>query len=388
MSSKRFAGYIAISALAVFLVTRWLAVWKTTNKPTLTGGPMLQIGNTDGVTSIVIAWRTREPSNSQVDFGESLSYGQTVIDHEPTERHSVILSHLRSNTKYHYQVKSNNAVLESAVFHTGKADGTPFRFAVFGDSGSGKSQEYKVAQEVEEQKVDFILHTGDLVYSKGEDEEYQRRVYLPYKNLLARVPLFPALGNHDMKTLRGQPWLDNFVLPGKKRYYSFSYGNAFFIALDSYEINPTTTDWLEQELARTDQLWKFVFFHEPPFSNQVRRTGNAATRKLWVPLFEKYGVDMVFSGHDHLYTHFKPKNSVVYIVEGAGGSKLKKHDPLANGVLFTNDDKYGFGLVDVNGPKLVFRHVTTEGDILDSFMLTKYDAISAFPSRQDATTLH
>jgi predicted phosphodiesterase len=384
MNAKKIAGYIVISALAVFLVTRWLA----TNKPTLAGGPMVQIGNTDGVTSIVIAWRTLEPSNSQVDFGESLSYGQTAIDHEPTKRHAVVLSHLRPNTQYYYKVKSNNAVLESAIFHTGKIGGTPFRFAVFGDSGSGKSQEYKVAREVETQNVDFILHTGDLVYSRGEDKEYRPRVYLPYKNLLAQVLLFPVLGNHDMKTLRGQPWLDNFVLPGKKRYYSFSYGNAFFIALDSYEINSTTTDWLEHELAGTDQLWKFVFFHEPPFSNQVRRSGNAATRNLWVPLFEKYGVDIVFSGHDHMYTHFEPKNGVVYIVEGAGGSKLKKHDPLANGVLFTNDNKYGFGLVDITGPKLVFRHVTTEGAILDTFTLTKHDAVPAFPAREGSMTFH
>ena len=383
MNSKKFALYLVISALAVFLFTRWSAGFYIKEhreaQATLTGGPMVQIGNTDGLTSMVITWRTLEPSNSQVDFGESLSYGQTVIAHEPTQRHAVVLSHLRPNTKYHYQIKSNNVVLESAIFHTGKVGGTPFRFAVFGDSGSGKSQEYKVAREVERQSVDFILHTGDLVYSKGEDKEYRARVYLPYKSLLAQVPLFPVLGNHDMKTLRGQPWLDNFALPGKKRYYSFSYGNAFFIALDSYEINSTTTDWLEHELAGTDKLWKFVFFHEPPFSNQVRRSGNAATRTLWVPLFEKYRVDMVFSGHDHMYTHFQPHNGVVYIVEGAGGSKLKKHDPLANGVLFTNHSKYGFGLVDINGPKLVFQHLTTEGAVLDTFTLAKHHAVATSP---------
>jgi 3',5'-cyclic AMP phosphodiesterase CpdA len=268
-------------------------------------------------------------------------------------------------------VKNNDKPLAHATFRTGKLGDTPFRFAVFGDSGSGKSQEYKVAQEVERQSVDFILHVGDIVYSNGEDEEYLPRMYLPYRNLLARVPLFPALGNHDMKTAQGQPWLDNFALPGKERFYSFSYANAFFIALDSYDIAPNAVAWLEQQLAGSDKRWKFVFFHEPPFSNQMKRSGNAAARSLWVPLFEKYKVDIVFSGHDHMYTRFQPHNGVTYIVEGVGGSRLKKPNPDAEEVVFTDHDNYGFGLVDVTGPKLVFRHVTTEGAILDSFALTK-----------------
>jgi predicted phosphodiesterase len=380
MNSKKFALQLVISALAAFLFTQWAAgVYvrehtETSNRATLTGGPMVQIGKRDGLTSIVITWRTLEPSNSQVDFGESPSYGQTVIKEKLTDRHGVVLSHLQPNTRYYYQVRSNNTVLASAFFQTGKVGDMPFRFAVFGDSGSGKAQQYEVAREVERQNVDFILHLGDVVYSHGEDKEYLPRMYLPYKNLLARVPFFPVIGNHDMHTAHGQPWLDNFALPGKERYYRFSYGNALFIALDSYEINSESAEWLERRLARTDKLWKFVFFHEPPFSNRIGRSGNADARNLWVPLFEKYKVDIVFSGHDHMYTHFEPKNGVSYIVEGVGGRTVRKRNPQATGVLFTNDSKYGFGLVDITGPKLRFRHLTSEGAVLDTFTLTKYHA--------------
>jgi hypothetical protein len=271
MNSKNFAAYVIISALAVFLFTQWPAdVYvqehrEATNKATLTGGPMVQIGKRDGLTSIVITWRTLEQSNSQVDFGESSSYGQKVIKDKLTDRHAVVLPHLQPNTRYYYQVRSNNIVLASAIFQTGKVGDTPFRFAVFGDSGSGKSQQYEVAREVEEENVDFILHLGDVVYSHGEDKEYLPRMYLPYKNLLARVPFFPTIGNHDIHTANGQPWLANFALPGKERFYSFSYGNAFFISLDSYDIDSRSADWLDRRLGRTDKLWKFVFFHEPPF---------------------------------------------------------------------------------------------------------------------------
>lgn len=378
MNSKNFAASVIISALAVFLFTPWPAgVYlqehrEATNKATLTGGPMVQIGKRDGLTSIVITWRTLEQSNSQVDFGESSSYGQKVIKDKLTDRHAVVLPHLQPNTRYYYQVRSNNIVLASAIFQTGKVGDTPFRFAVFGDSGSGKSQQYEVAREVEEENVDFILHLGDVVYSHGEDKEYLPRMYLPYKNLLARVPFFPTIGNHDIHTANGQPWLANFALPGKERFYSFSYGNAFFISLDSYDIDSRSADWLDRRLGRTDKLWKFVFFHEPPFSNRIGRSGNADARSLWVPLFEKHKVDVVFSGHDHMYTRFEPKNDVVYIVEGVGGRTLRQHDPQAKGVLFTDYSKFGFGLVDITGPKLVFRHITSEGAVLDTFTLTKH----------------
>jgi hypothetical protein len=385
MSSKNFATYLVISALAMFLFTLWPSgVYiqphlKATNKATVAGGPMVQIGNTDGITSMVITWRTLEQSNSQVDFGETLSYGRTVAARELTDRHAVVLSHLKPNTRYYYRIKSDNVVLASAIFQTGKVGNTPFRFAVLGDSGSGKPQEYKVAEEVERQSVDFILHVGDMVYSKGEDKEYLHRMYLPYKNLLARVPLFPTLGNHDMKTARGQPWLDNFTLPGNERFYSFSYANAFFIALDSYDISSRSADWLDHQLAGTDKPWKFVFFHEPPFSNQMNRSGSSEARRLWVPLFEKHKVHIVFSGHDHMYTRFNPHNGVTYIVEGVGGSRLKKQNPQANGVAFTDHSNYGFGLVKIIGPKLLFQHITTDGAVLDTFTLARHHTLAALP---------
>jgi 3',5'-cyclic AMP phosphodiesterase CpdA len=263
----------------------------------------------------------------------------------------------------------------------------PFlRFSGFGDSGSGKSQQYEVAREVEEENVDFILHLGDVVYSHGEDKEYLPRMYLPYKNLLARVPFFPAIGNHDIHTANGQPWLANFALPGKERFYSFSYGNAFFVALDSYEIDSRSADWLDHRLARTDKQWKFVFFHEPPFSNRIGRSGNTDARSLWVPLFEKHKVDIVFSGHDHMYTRFEPKNGVVYIVEGIGGRTLRQQDLQAKGVLFTDHSKFGFGLVDITGSKLVFRHLTSEGTVLDTLTLTQHNAVPTFAARP--TTFH
>jgi predicted phosphodiesterase len=367
--------YFSVLALALLLLTRGPAPVKeitgTPGRVTLTGGPMVQRGNTDGLTSMVIAWRTREESNSQVDYGETSDYGQRAVTYDVTDRHAVVLRHLKPDTQYHYRVLSDNNVLARAVFQTGKTADRPFKFAVLGDSGSGTTRQYLVAQQVENQAVDLVIHTGDVVYPSGKDKDYPARFYLPYKNLLARIALLPAIGNHDLETANGQAWLDNFVLPGQERFYSFSYGNALFVALDSYRSNRESARWLEAQLAGTDKLWKFVYFHEPPFSNHKNRSGHADARGLWVPLFSRYRVDVVFSGHDHMYTRFQPRDGIHYIVEGLGGNSFQKIKPQAKEVLVTNNTEFGFGLVEIVGRKLVFKHITASGDVLDTFSLRK-----------------
>jgi hypothetical protein len=384
MTLKRFIVYLPLCLLTGFLLTYVPGDTpvhqdntQSTDDPVLIGGPMVQIGNTNGFTSMVIAWRTRDKSDSRVDYGDSPSYGRSVIADHRTDHHAVLLPDLQPNQQYYYQITSHNRVLARAVFRTGKIDDRAFKFAIFGDSGSGKSPQHLVAEQVERQDVDFILHTGDVVYPKGEDINYPARFYLPYKSLIARLPLFPTMGNHDMKTANGQPWLNNFVLPGAERFYSFSYGNAFFVALDSSDISLNSARWLEAQLSRTDKPWKFIFFHKPPFSNHKDRRGSTEAMRLWLPIFEKYNVDAVFSGHDHMYTRFEPKNGVHYIVEGLGGSSFQKINRHAERVVFTDNTEHGFGLVEVEGNKFIFEHITANGTILDALMLTKPSAVAA-----------
>ena len=371
--------------LVFFLVfgislTYWsLALEKGHDRPdaaALIGGPMVQVGDTDGTTSLAILWRTAGASTSRVDYGPTPALGLHVVDHTLTQYHAVVLRHLKPSSRYHYRVLSNNQILHQAVFQTGKRAGEPFRFAVFGDSGSGTAEQYQLARLVGQQQVDMIVHTGDVVYPSGEDEYYRAKFYLPYQSLLEQIPIFPAMGNHDYETHSGQPWVDNFFLPGAERFYSFDYSNAHFTALDSNRIDAASAHWLEQDLATTRKTWKFVFFHEPAFSNKDGRTGNAGARNLWLPVLAEHKVDLVFSGHDHLYTRFKTREGVTYIVEGLGGHSRYKINKHARNVEQTDNREYGFGLVDVVGDKLIFRHITASGKVLDTFTLPKQTPLS------------
>lgn len=257
-----------------------------------------------------------------------------------------------------------------------------FRFAVLGDSGSGSDDQRRVAAIMEQQRPDFVLHTGDIVYPMGEAEQQDPKFFKPYASLLKRAPFFVSLGNHDMMTKRAQPALEAHDLPHNnpektERYYSFNWGNAHFIALDSNEIllkhNFSETKqgrWLQADLAANKQRWTFVFFHHPPYSCMLKRLfPELIVRRRVAKVLEQAGVDVVFNGHDHLYHRSKPiKNEkliedikkdqpnakpgagTVYVVTGGGGRSLykgtKRHKTAAL-VLSHN-----VVIVDINGSSL------------------------------------
>jgi len=337
----------------------------------LLGGPMVQLGNTDGQTAILIAWRTRENSTSRVDFGLTPTFGLHVADERLTKYHALKLTGLKPDTRYYYAISSDSKILGSARFQTGKTEHQAYKFAVLGDSGSGNIHQYSVAEQILEQNVDFVLHTGDLVYPNGEEKDYPLRFYLPYRKILERVPFFPAPGNHDYKTASGQPLYDNFVRPGSGAHYSLDYANAHIVSLDCYQVDTGSSRWLAEDLSKTNKIWKFVFLHESPFSNKANRSGNREVGDYWLPVFEKHSVDIVFTGHDHVYTRFRKLRGVYHIIEAVGGSHLYKTGPPTADVEVTDNTEFGFGLVDISGRALRFRHITESGRVLDSLVLEK-----------------
>ncbi len=338
-------------------------------------GPMLQRGDADGKTEIYVVWRTSEESDSVVSYRSSDENAWVLVsDVKPTRYHAVKLGGLSPDKNYEYKAESRGKEIGGGWITTLDSGGS-FRFAVFGDSGSGSDNQYAVAKEIGTRSVDFILHTGDLIYPRGEDKDYPKQFYAPYRALIASSVFYPTIGNHDFSGDGGSPWMKNFVLPGKESYYHFDYSNADFISLDSNNINDESVEWLDQELAKCNKTWKFVFFHHPPFSNAAGRNGprggNNAARDRWMPLLEKHRVDVVFCGHDHLYTRFKNReDGPVLIVEGCGGKSLYKTVP-SDEVQVTDTENYGFGLVEIRGEILVFRHITADGKELDSFTINK-----------------
>jgi len=342
----------------------------------LTRGPYVMHPTPTPITS---AWQTNRPVDGRIDFGAGPGYGSAVVEAEAAARHSVSLTGLAAGTTYAYRVMGGGRVLaEGHTFRTSLPDGdAPFTFAVLGDSGRGNTAQYAVADRLKAIGPDFVLHTGDVIYPEGEASRFDDRYFRPYRDLIAGIPFFLSLGNHDVMTANGQAYLDAFDLPSNnpertKRYYSFDYGNARFIALDSNE-DPGPGGpmyaWLAAELARPRKFWTFAFFHEPPYSSG-RHGSNATLRQAWSPLFERARVAIVFNGHDHSYERTVPLRDfdpggpgVMYVVTGGGGGTLytvgrsawTAHSASIHHVV----------RVDVRGCALALQAIASDGAVFD-----------------------
>jgi len=281
--------------------------------------------------SIIIAWETSSEVDGVVEYGTTQAYGSTASDFNWTTRHAVTLEDLNSHTTYRYRVKTRGQVLsDDRTFKSAAGPGqTSFTFVVIGDTHSGVFEFPRRQREIDAMhraNVDtiaaiapgFFIHVGDLV-EEGSDLAGWNDFFAIEGNLMSRIAMFPTLGNHERNH---QNYFDLFYLPHNERWYSFDYGNAHFICLeiDGYgDPSPGGEQylWLQSDLANTDKTWRFVFFHFPAYNSGYYGSDPGAQAYL-VPLFQQYGVDVVFSGHQHNYQR-NVADGITYFVTGGGG---------------------------------------------------------------------
>ncbi|MCA1716172.1 MAG: metallophosphoesterase [Actinobacteria bacterium] len=146
--------------------------------------------------SAVIAWMSEEPGAGFVQYGETPELEHEQGDGRIGKRHAVTLFGLRPGSRYYYRVAGAQ---KTASFRTApEGPGSGFTFAVVGDSGTGSKAQLAVAGLLERMEPDLILHTGDVVYPKGDDADYDPKFFAPYRRIIESVPIFPSLGNHDV----------------------------------------------------------------------------------------------------------------------------------------------------------------------------------------------
>jgi predicted phosphodiesterase len=338
-------------------------------------GPYVQ-----GVTasSAVICWVSQHPGSGVVEYGKTPELGCKETDPRVRRRHVVALAALDPGSTYHYRVEGVGGS-SSGCFRTAPVgDDSRFSFAVVGDSGSGGKGQLAVAALLERLRPDLVLHTGDVVYPAGQERHYDRRFFAPYRNLIKTVPLFPVLGNHDVRKGNGAAFLENFHPPlgspgSTKRYYSFDWGNTHFVALDSELYhgdrgsNPEEQrDFLERDLATTRKRWKVAFLHRSPYGSS-RHGGDEKVREDLEPLFVKHGADLVFSGHDHVYERTVPITGVTYVVSGGGGRRLY---PAGNGELTASSvSAHHAVVVRVSSSRLLLETLEVGGKVVDRLEL-------------------
>jgi predicted phosphodiesterase len=239
------------------------------------------------------------------------------------------------------------------------------RFGVIGDNGTGEPPEYEVGKQLvayrEKFPFTFVIMMGDNLYGSERPQDFVTKFEAPYKILLdAKVAFYATLGNHDDPNQR---FYTPFNMAGK-RYYSFKKGNVRFFALDSNYMDPAQLAWLDQELKNSGSDWKIAYFHHPLYSSGMHGS-QTDLRTILEPVFLKYSVDVVFSGHEHFYQRIKPQKGIYYFVSGAAG-QLREGDLQPSPLTAAGfDSDRSFMLVEVAGKELSFQVISRMGKTVD-----------------------
>ncbi len=257
------------------------------------------------------------------------------------------------------------------------------RFAVIGDNGTGTSEEYEVGQRMAEYRqasqFDFVLMLGDNIYGGHSPRDFAAKFEEPYKALLdVGVKFYASLGNHDNPNERFyKPYNMN-----EQRYYTFTKGNVRFFALDSNYMDPQQVQWLEKQLQSSTSEWKICYFHHPLYSSAATHGPDLNLRALLEPLFMRYKVDVVLSGHDHVYERIRPQRGIYYFVEGSAG-QLRYHDLRSSNVTAVGfDTDRSFMLIEIAGDEMYFQTISRVGRTVDSGVIrhTTKTSMHAYPA--------
>ena len=197
--------------------------------------------------------------------------------------------------------------------------GPLYRIAVAGDVGYANDRAAKTAAAIvragAERPYDALLLLGDNVYPAGDPTRVPATVFEPFGPVLdTGARLMAILGNHDVMGGNGDAQVAALGMPGQ--WYSEVIGDVTFIALDSNEPdNAVQRAWVEQTLAAATTTWRIVALHHPPYSAGYQGS-SLENREAFASLFERYGVQLVLSGHEHDYQRSVPINGVTYVVSG------------------------------------------------------------------------
>lgn len=333
---SKFLGFLVLALVVLYAVGRPTQIWLD-GFYTGVRAPYLQMMSSDSVT---LRWQSEKEFAGVVNYGLNLDQLNNIKkENVAGDEHEVRLSGLQPSTKYFYSVGDGvNTEFTGKDFWfktapiTKENNNEPVRFWVTGDQGYPNPIQNQVRDGMLDwikqnprssenaAPLDFWITTGDNAYRSGSNKQFQVGFFEPYKAILKNTPVWPVYGNHDA---RRWVFFDIFTFPTKaevggipsatEHYYSFDYANIHFVMLDteksSLNVEGEMLSWLKKDLKETKQQWLITFFHHPPYtkgshdSDNKRDSGGRliSVRENILPILESAGVDLVLSGHSHMY---------------------------------------------------------------------------------------
>lgn len=322
--------------------------------------------------------------------------------------HTAAVTDLKPGTAYEYRVGAGDKRSSWQSFHT--AQGHDFKALIFPDS---QSSDYSVwaatAQPAWQRNQDaqFFINMGDLV-DNGQDHYQWNAWFDVVGDMIARIPVVPLLGNHetydkDWKVRMPEAYLHLFALPRidrekyQNQFYSFDYGDVHFVVLNTQsqelaDFEPSLDEdevaWFKEDMAKTTKKWKIVLMHKDPlqygFANrpEPREEGFSPEGRLWMPLFEQYGVDAVLSAHLHTYRdrgHIRnfqrDESGPLYLITGVAGNVqypgLWKQHSLDEYVA-PQPETDNYMTLEATDDSLTFRSFLPDGQLLEEKSISSH----------------
>lgn len=344
----------------------------------ITFGPYVQRVSETGATIFI---RTDDAQVLTLNYRKvGAETWKTKQDSSAKTVHRFRLATLKQGLEYEYFMANADGdhLTLTYTFQTEKdvTNDDPLRVAVVGDFGAFTTDELRVVTQMMWWEPDLILTTGDNAYESGTVGEYAVNVFKPYQALLAEVPMYPSMGNHDYTTEEGGPMKELFEMPsgnsGTEEYYSFNYDNIHFVAVNSnldYAVGSDQYTWLQEDLETADQRWKIVYFHHPVFSSGLHGSTSGMDTIL-APLFSANNVDVVLNGHDHDYERNSKVDGVLYVVTGGGGRSLYE-EVSENSYSKVFVSEYHFVGLTIQTDQLKLKAIDKRGYAFDEKKLTK-----------------
>ena len=328
-----------------------------------------------GMRMATIKWES-EGTEGRVDFGPNADYGQTVAGVASGHVFSALLYCVDPMEVVHYRVVADGDVSPDGTFVLAPQDpATPFAFAAFGDVRTNHDDHQAVVNAILAEAPDFVIQTGDLVEIALLPSEWQT-FFDVERDLLRNVPYLPVMGNHELWGGRDAftGYFSAVDFAGASQY-ALIWGNTRLIALDvtvPYGAGTSQFQWMTDQLqAAADDprtVHTIVFLHYPPYSssNHGEEADPVRVRNELVPVWEQYGVDLVFSGHDHNYER-SVVNGRTYVVTGGGGAPLYDNGHADWTVVSAKTLNYC--LVQVDGTQISVAAYDPQGALIDSFVI-------------------
>jgi len=340
------------------------------------------------LSGLTLTWRSQS-SDDKLKWGYTTSFEQgeqKAIRRDDYEGYlyDYTFPRLTALSTIHYEIYSDGLwSYEQKTFKTSiDTNSTHFSFIAGGDSRTNLGDWQNSSNMLATESTDFHLFLGDHV-SSGKSTTQWDNWYDNGKNYLENNLIYHASGNHEYSPI----YVNQFVMPGNEKWYSFEFGNVLFICLLSEGEFSTQHAWLTEKLSSTTKTWKIVYFHRPFFTPGGHAGEMDVHRDTWWKAFDDFGVDVVLNAHEHFYMRSKPINLNVsdsssvteygdkrhqgrlQIITGSLGAP--RYNTATSWFVIENVSTMNFLKIEINEDVLKMNAHNMEGAIIDSLTLSK-----------------